>query len=85
VYDSCDQYTEEYFRSLIYVTLQILIASEVLILTFTKNDKKHNFTEKDGQFFCFLGNVSIDVYTDYIQKVNNFHLAVCTPSYCLKH
>jgi len=39
VYDNCDPYTDGHVRSLLYDILQILIASEVLISTFTKNDK----------------------------------------------
>jgi len=37
-----------------------------------------------NEFFCFLGNVLIGVYTTYIQKLNNFSLVVCSPAYCLK-
>jgi len=37
-----------------------------------------------GEFFCFLGNMLIGVYTTYIQKINNFRLVVCSPAYCLK-
>jgi len=51
---------------------QILIATEVLISTFTKNDKKA-FLEKIMRFFfSFLENVLIVVYTTYIQKKNQF-------------
>jgi len=37
-----------------------------------------------GDFFCFVGNVLIGVYTTYIQKINNFRLVVCSRAYCLK-
>jgi len=39
VYDICCPYTDGNFRSLYYDISQILIASEVLISTFSKNDK----------------------------------------------
>jgi len=38
-YDICCSYADEYFLSLQYAYSHILIASEVLISTFTKNDK----------------------------------------------
>jgi len=38
-YDICCLYTDGYFRSLLYDFSQILIASEVLISTVTKNVK----------------------------------------------
>jgi len=69
----CCPYTDGYFRSIFYDISHILIASEVLISTCTKNDKKHIFTEKyTVNFFGFLGNVLIGVHTNYIQKINNF-------------
>jgi len=37
VYDICCPYTDGYFKSLFYNVSQILIASEVLISTCTKN------------------------------------------------
>jgi len=47
VYDICGPYTDGYFRSLLYNISQILIDSELLISTFTTNDKKHYFTHKN--------------------------------------
>jgi len=42
MFDICCPYTDGYFRSIFYDVSQISIASEVLISTCTKNDKKHN-------------------------------------------
>jgi len=39
LYDICCPYINGYSKSLLYDFSQILIASEVLISTFTKNDK----------------------------------------------
>jgi len=65
LYDICCPYTDGYFRSLLYDFSQIMIASEVLISTFTKNDKKCNCTEKSE----ILGNLLIGIFTTYIQKI----------------
>jgi len=71
----CCPYTDGYFKSLFYDISQILIASEVLISKCTKNDKKTQFYRKMcGDFFGFLGNMLIGVYTSYIQKINDFCL-----------
>jgi len=57
VYDICCPYTGGYFRSLFDDISQILMASEVLISTCTKNFnmyKKYYFTEKYAiMFFVF--------------------------------
>jgi len=37
-----------------------------------------------GELCCFLENVFIVVYTNYIHKINYFCLVVCSPAYCLK-
>jgi len=81
-YDICCPYTDGYFRSLLYDFSQILVASEVF--THTKMTKNAVLKKICGEFFCFLGNMLIGVYTTYIQKINNFRLLLCSPAYCLK-
>jgi len=57
VYDICYPYTDGYFRSLFYDISQILIASEVLISTYTKNNKTKKpqfFRRICDNCFCFL-------------------------------
>jgi len=68
-YDICCPHTDGHFRSLLYDFSQILVASEVYTKKMTKNAVLQKIC---GDFFCFLGNVLIGVYTTYIHKINNF-------------